>query len=617
MSATFSPHCYSCVDPYIIFRHVSLRIINLHTSETTVEELDFNWDLVQNHPLIYYRNNNSLSLSYRKSSHKYGLKHFLTLINLSQKLLTICMMASNPSHLLQTMEFLRKTINPRKDFVIFHTSKHISENIKNVLSIPYRKSIFATNINSHQLLCAIIMEVIKTRNGAMSYFLEGRHLKASTYSILPYIYKSYNNDLVDTPAGLHFRILQQSSQQFNFTFQIDFETSSTLHPNGTWTGIYSRIFYPDSGYDFIMFLSLDNQRFPVGDRSAITKFDAMTFAISNPSQFLHWYSIFLPFQFPVWILSMVMFLAISTVLVASIMVRNSEKNISRRRRLIFDVGTIFPFAITMDQAHKGLQQVPNEIKFPTFLFLLGCTLLGTGYRATLRKHLMFPKPEAIPYSFSDLARADDYSITICGGERDWNFFNQSSTPEFQILYSRAELGDYYACTLNCLERAVVGHKIACVAWDDFMIPYARISVTLNSSISSLIYSQNVVLSCQSAFGFQENSIFVDSFDEIIWNLNDMGILSKLWDEDDAELKRFGRGKMLQTSENANSSRNSQELFKALLKLSFELDERKPMTVENLLVVLAVIPVGCLMAISAFGWECQLLQKMSTCRSSVL
>lgn len=84
----------------------------------------------------------------------------------------------------------------------------------------------------------------------------------------------------------------------------------------------------------------------------------------------------------------------------------------------------------------------------------------------------------------------------------------------------------------------------------------------------------------------------------------MGILVKWWNEEDLELRRFGSQKMVHNHNNGNYS----ELFKVLLKLSVAQHEKKPGTVWNFLVVLIVIPMGCLIAILVFGIECYAVKK---------
>jgi hypothetical protein len=90
--------------------------------------------------------------------------------------------------------------------------------------------------------------------------LRGRILRGSAPETPPFNFNDSEDSNGDVIVdGSLCRILIEASKYFNFTAIVDYAgyDYGTLHDNGTWTGSYSKVHYPDSGYDISMITSAE------------------------------------------------------------------------------------------------------------------------------------------------------------------------------------------------------------------------------------------------------------------------------------------------------------------------------------------------------------------------
>jgi hypothetical protein len=166
---------------------------------------------------------------------------------------------------------LRQTIDPRRDTLIFLTdtnndSHTVLRNIRSYPGIRHKYLMDARGDPEEGLLWVepeiysgdMITVQSPSLRKEMGYNLRGRHLLASAPETPPFNFKSgvdsQGKPIVD---GSLCRIFVEASKKFNFSYEITYEwiDYGTLHENGTWTGSYSKVHYPDSGYDLDLIVS--------------------------------------------------------------------------------------------------------------------------------------------------------------------------------------------------------------------------------------------------------------------------------------------------------------------------------------------------------------------------
>jgi len=90
--------------------------------------------------------------------------------------------------------------------------------------------------------------------------LRGRTLIAAAPETPPF---NFNSGLKDAASGRPLidgtlcRTFRAAAHAFNFTPDIHYTgyDYGTLHKNGTWSGAYSKVHYPDSGFDMDLIVS--------------------------------------------------------------------------------------------------------------------------------------------------------------------------------------------------------------------------------------------------------------------------------------------------------------------------------------------------------------------------
>jgi len=156
----------------------------------------------------------------------------------------------------------------------------------------------------------------------------------------------------------------------------------------------------------------------------------MMFGISFPIVSKHWYAFLLPFELEVWTWTIIMFIVLGSVQGCVMYIIHGYE----LKPLVKDSTWLIPYAMCMEQ---GLQDIPKGIRYFSLLLLLGCTIFATGYKSTLRTHLMFPKPDPVPSTFDELADRDDFRVAVAVyGELERHFWCESQIRAVQKIRER-------------------------------------------------------------------------------------------------------------------------------------------------------------------------------------
>lgn len=118
------------------------------------------------------------------------------------------------------------------------------------------------------------------------------------------------------------------------------------------------------------------------------------------------------------------------------------------------------YAMAMEQ---GLCDIPQGARYICLIWLLGCTVLSSGYKATLRENISFLKPDKVATTFDHIAERTDYSVWLyANGELERMQIKYSTNPNLQIM--RRKMGEVFDIQ-KCLENVLIQYPGACIAWD--------------------------------------------------------------------------------------------------------------------------------------------------------
>ncbi|CAL8137554.1 unnamed protein product [Orchesella dallaii] len=577
----------------------TVRFINFHNdtdTESETETVKVIWSAIESHPKTFGWSTQYLSqlepdTRKQKALRLQGLNcySFFTIIYITQNI-------SAPT----LNEIISKTINPKLDFVllllnsdknkVFPSSLPILKNLLNkiVLNIRSPNEIWIdplTYLNGEMIALSSVPKK-PLGNPRMGLNLRGRHFQSAISQAPPYCFQA-GVDSKGKPIfrGVYYNLINEASKSsaFNFTFDIvnDGLGYGKLLPNGTWTGKYARIHYPNSGYDFA--LQIPNHILLTrGDRSSSVNVVEELFVTSIPKKKLYWYAFLLPFETLVWFLTILAFFALGVS--QSFVVYFWEGR--QWSDKVFNVGTFLPLSIALEQGADGL---PKSLRNFSLILMLGCLILGTGYKSTLRSHLMFPRPEKVPLTFEELANAPDFKITfLILGNIERNFFLESELNLMKKLKPRLVVEKNW---MRCLENAFFEEKHVCITWSLGKAIIAK-KMTLNTTIVPFLMSKGTLLQMYSGIGFQENSIFVNAFELIVSSAFEMGLTMRWENEIMFELKKKGRQELLMKhNQSENHSSSSSLLIRMLVEIATGEEDRKPLKVGSLVAVFGLIFVG--------------------------
>jgi len=417
--------------------------------------------------------------------------------------------------------------------------------------------------------------------------LRGRTIRAASPHSPPYAFRSEvgSSGHPDSVDGSLYRVVALAASKFNFTFIADYVgfDYGTLHPNGSWTGSYAKVHYPDSGYDIDLIVSNElvwNQT----DVACIATKISIIFGVAHPQQHQHWYAFLLPLDRWVWVWVIVTFIFVGLVQGIVMYLIQGRK----LKPIVLDSTWLLPLAIILEQ---GLQDIPKGMRYFSLILLFGCTVIGTGYKATLRTHLMIPKPDPVPTTFAELAERTEYSVTFAdNGEIGKQIWNGATDEVFTQIKQRLEYSDD---PTDCYTNAILNHNHACSTWEHLKAA-SLAELTLNTTQDFVLWSKDAMHTSFLSISFQWNSIYIDSFQLIVGTPTSMGLVMK-WEQDILnDLKQKGRQKMLRKP-------NTPE-FKRLLEVSRPKDDVNPMKLGSLSVVFSIVPGGCF--VSALIFVCE-------------
>jgi hypothetical protein len=318
----------------------------------------------------------------------------------------------------------------------------------------------------------------------------------------------------------------------------------------------------------------------------------MTFGVATPRRGNHWYAFLLPFDPFVWALTIFSFFFFCILQGVTLYLLNGFT----LSNVVVDGAGLLPFSLVVEQ---GLSIIPYGVRYFTLILLLACTVLGTGYKSTLRTHLMFPSPDPVPQTFDELADRQDYEVSVVIlAELERHFW---ATSEVRAVKKIRERLEYETDWEECFRKALLNPKRACISWVTGRATVAQ-RMTLNTTIEPLVWAKDAAIRKFITLGFQENSVYTESFREIIGGLVSLGVVAK-WEEDIWEQFRGqGRDHLLEKMTSSSSSSEEEMVFEELLALARPKEDAVPLAFGSLGVVLGFVPTGGLLGAVAFLGE---------------
>lgn len=577
------------------FNPFTVRLVNFNEETEISTEI---WALLQNYPKILGDNESFLKIlepdQRRIKSLPEGvlqLYSFFTIVYYSR---------INYNYLNSLME---KTVNPKLDFVLllwnnFNTtlsSELISETFQclsrflNKIVLNIHSATQTIWIDPLVYSKGLLIPVVNVPTGPianlrMGYNLRGRHLFTSITGSPPYCYveKGTENDF----KGVYINIMKEASSTFNFTYTMtnDGTGYGKQLENGTWIGKYARVYYSDSGYDVALLIPND-YAMRRGDRSASITAISSGFSLSVPrKENTPWYAFFKPFRMSLWILTIATFVVLG--IMNAILVYQLEEDCSFNISKLWHAGIFLPLSIALDQCGS---RIPKSLQNLTLIWVLGCLILGTGYKSKLRAHLMFPHADRTPSTFEELAEMPEFKITlVLYGNIEEEFYLHSNLALMRRLRPRFQINR--KDIMKCLRIAFFEEKHVCIMWGIAMQAFVANEYTLNTTVPSFLFSQPGELRLYYGFAFQEHSIFVTAFHLIISMVFEMGLTIKWENEILVELKTAGRQHLLR------DVKVNGIVVKRLKELGTGWDDKSPLRISNLIAVFGILCVGLVMGI---------------------
>lgn len=435
-----------------------------------------------------------------------------------------------------------------------------------------------------------------SKNLRMGYNLAGRHFQAVISQSPPMSY-----EVNKTFKGYYVNLFHESSLRFNFTYNLvnDGFGYGTLHPNGTWSGKYARIFYPNTGTEVALFLS-NHVLMARGDRSPPISVVDSGFVMGVPlREDVPWYVIFQPFRGVVWLWSAISFAILGTFLGGTVYIFDNA-----RHGLIFIMGGEM-WSVLSAVLDQGMV-VKRYVKGYIGILLFATLVLGTAYKSKLRSYLMFPKADRFPLTLEELAEMPEYKITLLiTGKIEYAFYLESDLTLMRKLRPRLKIERNW---LECLKIAFFEEKHVCIIWSIGKAMIAQ-SLTLNTTIPSFLYSKESVLQLFSGVAFQENSIFSTAFDLIVSSIYEVGLIDK-WERDlMREMKSLSRQQLLSGGDSSIVNIDKSALLGKLLKIAEVVKDMSPLTLRSLWGVWLLFAVG--IVIGSMTWCLEVVRIVST------
>ena len=265
---------------------------------------------------------------------------------------------------------------------------------------------------------------------------------------------------------------------------------------------------------------------------------------------------------------------------------------------------ILSYAMAMEQ---GLCTIPKGARYLSLIWLMGCVVLGTSYKSTLRSNLSFPAPERIAETTKELVTLEYNTVLHSEGVVEVNYIETTNTPAIVKLRDTMK---YNPVVEECITEAFLNQKTACISWFPRVTAEIGRLMTVNKNADNPLFnSKDFIYSVTMTMAFQKNSMFVDSFRGITSGSHESGLYAK-WEQDE-NLKFKAQG-----VEYMEKYKKDTKVYKKLLKRTLTTDsDRKPLTLNILKVVFGIIPMGVILGALAFCLE-KLIFKRAVKRNEV-
>lgn len=500
---------------------------------------------------------------------------------------------------------IKKTINTRKDRTIFIVqSKNDRERLsdsKVFQELQEKYLISSADIGAEIWTDPMIFNKGKLTSVRMTSLgeplsrrkmgglLRGRHLKTGQSEIFHWAYtkgKDKNGNVKFT--GSMYSIQAEAMKRFNYTLSVKYLDTYASLVNGTWYGTTGCVLSGEC--DLSICLSPEYIWGYGMDFSPWITTAELIFWTNFPKKNPKWYGFLRPFSPAVW-LCVAISQCIFSFSLLLIMFVESDFHLNRD---ILDTAIFAPFAYALEQA---VLSVPEGVRCLTALWMMGTTVLGTGYKSTLLNNLIFPPEDLVPLTHSELADRIDYMPTLYSfGELELDHFKSSTDPKIQSIYKRLHLE---LDRVKCLENVLLHYKHTCSSWYPPSAMLIAKYMTINTLVNPLTYSQDHIALSYMTLAFPKDSIFIDAFSPIVSAITEGGIYQKFAVDETYELKLSGVDRWKNASEHEKQNSPIYQILLEQLETKKDEDVAKPLTAISVCIVLLFIPAGCIIGCALF------------------
>lgn len=305
--------------------------------------------------------------------------------------------------------------------------------------------------------------------------------------------------------------------------------------NGSWTGIISDLMTGRADMGSLL-VQTYQRNLAVAFSFPIT-FSGLTFVTGRPKTHYSWRSIYWPFNFWMWNLTIS-----SSFLVMFIFDKTLKLHAKMNGEPPNCHGAYYLFTVILEQ-DKRLISKETSVRIMVAFWLMFGIVINTGYRSKLVSLISFPVLEHLPSTFEELSKAASSNaihVTLHDeGGPAMLYFRSSTYPTIRTL---AENFDLLKNQTKCMEQSILSSRSTCIMWtvisNYVMLRYFATDRASNQQ--QPVEMQEEINIAPVGLVYQKDSLYTVKFDWALRAAVAFGI-PETWKQMDADFLRQERG----------------------------------------------------------------------------
>ncbi|CAL8070431.1 unnamed protein product [Orchesella dallaii] len=361
--------------------------------------------------------------------------------------------------------------------------------------------------------------------------IRGQHVKVSSYIFSPYVEKNNAAEKREEKwDGSNYRLLHHASARLNFSYNLhaNSQPRSGAFVNGTWVGEYGDIFYDN--FNLGILFSPDQDTHRGVDVICCIGMTPLLFTTAKPHEKASKSAIIQPYTTQSWFLIVCSFMLTSLSLSLAVKLHPYRKYAFGRS----NTTEVLPFCIAFALFFEQPASLRKHLRRVAIIWILSSFLFVNAYRATLASFLLRPDTERRPTTFSELNDAPDYKIYFeAKGKPAIALLSPNKTDAFQsdLIRGLSQRVVHQPDSSKCILKALLEPKSVCIGWQESLQLHIASNATLKVvGGKPMFISQDTILRSLDSFFLQKNSIFTETFRDIISTYYESGVYTR-WRHD--------------------------------------------------------------------------------------